>query len=86
MHSLYKSVDKTPGLIWSNMFIIPRIKNLANPIRYVLIEYHKLSNGASKKINVSYYTIISTGVNKKLDPEINVCYNSKNQENHFYKL
>jgi hypothetical protein len=63
-----------------------KTKSIANPNKYVSIEYHKLSNQASKKINVSYYTIISTGVNKKLDPEINVCYNSKNQENHFYKL
>jgi hypothetical protein len=65
------------------MFIRTKTKNLANLIRYASIEYHKLFSEASKKLNVSYYTIIFTGVNKKLDHDINVCYNSQNQENHF---
>ena len=46
MHSLYKSVDKTQNLVSLDIAIITKIKNLASPVS---IEYHKVSNGASKK-------------------------------------
>jgi hypothetical protein len=65
------------------MGIITQTKNLASPVRYVPIKYHKASNRASKKINVNYYTAIFTSVNKKLDHYLNVCYNSQNQSPDF---
>ena len=70
MHSLYKSVDKTPDLVSLNIAIITKTKNLTSPIRYVTIEYHKGSSGASKKDKHSYYTAIFTGVNSVRSPSV----------------
>jgi hypothetical protein len=46
----------------------------------------RLLTGQVKNTNVSYYTRIFTGVNKKLDHYLNVCYNSQNQESSLHKL
>jgi hypothetical protein len=73
-------VDKIFNQNLGKFNFLAKTKNLVNLLD--TFHYNIITNlfMQAKKINDSYYTIISTGVNKKLDQSINVCYNSQNQE------